>query len=112
MKTLLKEDGVILLALSNRLGLKYFAGFREEHTNQFFSGVGGYVDNDDVKTFSRTELIKLIEASEFTNYKFFYPFPNHEFPDVINTDKYINKIPYSRQTDYSPERSIFSMKEN
>ena len=37
LKGFLKPDGVILLALSNRLGLKYFAGYKEEHTNKFFA---------------------------------------------------------------------------
>ncbi len=104
LKTFLKEDGVILIALSNRLGLKYFAGFKEEHTNQFFAGIDGYV-NDNVETFTKPELINIIENSGFHNYKFFYPYPDHEFPHVISTDEFVNKIPYAEKPIYFKQRS-------
>ena len=107
LKRFLKDDGVILIALSNRLGLKYFAGFKEEHTNQFFNGINGYNDIDYVQTFSKTELENVINDAGFSNYKFFYPYPNHEFPQVINTDKLVNQIPYSGVSRYSNERILF-----
>ena len=92
LKGFLKEDGVIFLALSNRLGLKYFAGFKEEHTNQLFSGVNGYNNIDSVQTFSKSEITNIIDEAGFSNYKFYYPYPNHEFPQIIHTDKLINII--------------------
>lgn len=107
LRRFLKKDGVILIALSNRLGLKYFAGFKEEHTNQFFSGIDGYNNIDYVETFSKTELVNLIKSSGFSNYKFFYPYPDHIFPLVISTDKFVNKMPYERKTDYFDERCDF-----
>lgn len=107
LRNFLKEDGVILLALSNRLGLKYFAGFKEEHTNQYFTGIDGYVDVDFVETFSKTELESIIQSSGFNNYKFFYPYPNHEFPVIIHTDKFVNKMPYERRPDYFFNRYDF-----
>ena len=107
LKTFLKEDGVILIALSNRLGLKYFAGFKEEHTNQFFAGIDGYFNENNVETFNKFELIRIIENSGFDNYKFFYPYPDHEFPQIINTDKFINKIPYTKRPIYFKQRSYF-----
>ncbi|MBQ2962275.1 class I SAM-dependent methyltransferase [Methanobrevibacter sp.] len=106
LKKFLKDDGVILLALSNRLGLKYFAGYKEEHTNQYFNGINGYSDIDFVQTFAKTEICNIIDASGFSNYKFFYPYPNHEFPQVINTDRFINEIPYTGVNDYSSERTL------
>ena len=109
LKTFLKEDGVILIALSNRLGLKYFSGFREEHTNQFFMGIDGYLDVNHIRTFTKTELINIIQNANFDNYKFFYPYPDHEFPQIINTDKFVNKIPYNKKPIYFDERSyLFS----
>ena len=105
LKTFLKEDGVILIALSNRLGLKYFAGFKEEHTNQFFAGIDGYVNENNVETFTKPELINIIEKSGFHNYKFFYPYPDHEFPKVISTDEFVNKIPYTEKPIYFKQRS-------
>ena len=107
LKGFLKDDGAILIALSNRLGLKYFAGYKEEHTEQYFNGIKGYDDIDYVQTFTKTEIEDIISSAGFRNCKFFYPFPNHEFPEVINTDKFINKIPYTGPTNYSNDRILF-----
>ena len=107
LKGFLKEDGIILLALSNRLGLKYFAGFKEEHTDQLFSGINEYPNADNVQTFSKTELEKIINAAGFSNYKFFYPYPSHEIPETINTDKLINEIPFTGVSEFSRERFLF-----
>ena len=104
LKGFLKDDGVILMALSNRLGLKYFAGYREEHTNRLFKGINGYSDVDYVQTFSKSEITDIINASAFSNLKFFYPTPNHEFPQVLNTDKLINDIPFIGVDLYSDDR--------
>ena len=105
LKGFLKRDGVILLALSNRLGLKYFAGFKEEHTNQFFAGIDGFGNESNAETFTREELTNIILSAGFENYKFFYPYPDHEFPNVIHTDKFINEKPYFRTSNYFDEKS-------
>ena len=104
LRNFLKEDGVILIGISNRLGLNYFAGFKEEHSNQLFAGINGYHDVNYVETFSRAEFEELITTAGFSNYKFFYPYPNHEFPLIINTDKFVNKIPFERRLDYYDNR--------
>ena len=104
LKKFLKDDGVILLALSNRLGLKYFAGSKEEHTNQFFYCLNGFEDSDTVQTFSKTELSDIINAAGFSDYKFFYPYPNHEIPQVINTDQLVNKIPFMGAIEFSDDK--------
>lgn len=107
VKSFLKEDGVILLAISNRLGLKYFAGFKEEHVDKFFAGIDDFPSDDYVKTFSKTELENVIRSVGFTNYKFFYPYPDHRFPDVISTDEFINKLPYARSPVYYDVKANF-----
>lgn len=107
LKGFLKEDGMILLAISNRLGLKYFAGYKEEHTNHLFSGINGYENEDSVQTFSKNELESIISNAEFSNYKFFYPYPDHEFPELVNTDKLINEIPFTGAIEFSRERYLF-----
>ena len=108
LKKFLKEDGVILIALSNRLGLKYFSGFKEEHSNHYFYGINGFDDSSIAQTFSKTELENIIKAAEFSNYKFFYPYPSHEFTQVVHTDKLINKIPFMGEIEFSDDRlSLF-----
>ena len=106
LKRFLKKDGVILLSISNRFGLKYFAGFKEEHVNEFFSGIDDF-PKKKVQTFTKGEIEDIIKSAGFTNYKFFYPYPDHIFPVVINTDKYINKIIYERKATIVKERANF-----
>ena len=47
LKKHLKKDGRIVIAIENRLGLKYFAGCKEDHTCEFFDGIDteGFVFN-------------------------------------------------------------------
>ena len=106
LKGFLKDDGVILIAISNRIGLKYFAGFKEEHTNRLFSGINGYENDDSVQTFSKNELENIITNAGFSNYKFFYPYPDHEFPELVHTDKLINKLPFTGAIEFSRERYL------
>lgn len=107
LKGFLKEDGVILMAISNRLGMKYFAGFKEEHTNQLFNGINGFKNNEYVQTFTKSEITSIIEDAEFSNYRFYYPYPNHDFAKIINTDNLINEIPYLEAKEFVEERIHF-----
>ena len=48
----LSEKGRIIIAIENRLGLKYWAGCREDHTGGYFDGLEGYPLQGGVRTFS------------------------------------------------------------
>ncbi|MDD7738993.1 MAG: class I SAM-dependent methyltransferase [Fusicatenibacter sp.] len=88
---LLKPGGKILIAIENRLGMKYFAGCKEDHVGREFAGIEGYPGIDFVETFSKPELEKLLMENGFPNYKFFYPYPDYKFPSVIYSDEYLPK---------------------
>ena len=51
---LLKPGGKILIAIENRLGLKYFAGCREDHVGREFAGIEGYPGIDFVEIIQQT----------------------------------------------------------
>ena len=53
---LLKEDGILLLAADNRLGLQYFCGVRESHGGKPFEGIAHYPNGNRGYSFSREEL--------------------------------------------------------
>ena len=55
----LKPNGKILMAIENKLGLKYFAGCKEDHVGRMFEGIEGYKNTSGVETFSKRELEKL-----------------------------------------------------
>ena len=88
---LLKPGGKILIAIENRLGLKYFAGCREDHVGREFVGIEGYPGIDFVETFSKPELEQMLQENGFSKFKFYYPYPDYKFPAVIYSDEYLPK---------------------
>lgn len=97
MKRYLKPDGAILIAIENRLGLKYFCGAPEDHTGRLFDGINNYPDYNGVKTFSKSELTDLLKECGFINNRFYYPYPDYKLPNEIFTDYSTNnnKRPYN-----------------
>lgn len=87
----LKPDGKIIIAIENRLGLKYWAGCTEDHVGKYFEGLEGYPETKGVKTFSRKELKDIIHAAGSFKESFFYPYPDYKFPMTIYSDKYLPK---------------------
>ena len=59
----LKPGGKIIIAIENRLGLKYWAGCTEDHTGTYFEGLEGYTKTKGVKTFSKEELLDIIRRA-------------------------------------------------
>lgn len=84
-----RPGGKLLIAIENQFGLKYWAGCREDHVGTYFEGLEGYQNTSGVRTFSRPELIRIIESCGYTDYKFYYPYPDYKFPRVIYSDEYL-----------------------
>ncbi len=82
----LKPGGRVVIAIENRLGMKYWAGAREDHTGHYFEGLENYPDPVGVHTFSRPELEELFRDTGFTNWTFSYPYPDYKLPSVIYSD--------------------------
>lgn len=93
----LKEDGILLIAIENRLGLKYFAGAPEDHTNAYMDGLKGYPGNASVRTFSKSEWVELMRTCGLENYKFYYPYPDYKFPCEVFTDETLVSQKYGRK---------------
>ena len=84
-KSFLKPGGKLLIAIENRIGLKYFTGSAEDHTGNYFLGPNGYPDNRTVRTFSKSEWVNLLKRCGL-QCKFYYPYPDYKFPTEIFTD--------------------------
>jgi len=82
---LLKPGGVLFVAVENRLGLKYFAGARDDHTGRQFDGIEGYPAGG-AETFSRDELSRLLCGGGFAEQTFYYPHPDYKLPSEIFSD--------------------------
>jgi SAM-dependent methyltransferase len=91
LKELLKPDGKIILAVENRYGLRYFCGAPEPHTGIPFSGINRYPYENNGYSFSKQEIIDIIEMAGFTYHKFYFPLPDYKLPQVIYSQDYIPK---------------------
>jgi SAM-dependent methyltransferase len=91
--SLLKPGGKIYIAIENRLGMKYLAGNPEDHWGKAYFGIEGYnTDKKGAKTFSKSELEQLLKDTGYTDFYFYYPFPDYKLPKYVYSDKYLPKI--------------------
>ncbi|MBD5454917.1 MAG: class I SAM-dependent methyltransferase [Lachnospiraceae bacterium] len=82
-----KNNGRVVIAIENKLGLKYFAGCKEDHVGEYFSGLEGYPEGGSARTFSRPGLERILDSCGVTQYSFYYPYPDYKFPTVIYSDR-------------------------
>lgn len=85
----LKEDGRLIIAIENKFGMKYWAGCKEDHLQEYFVGIEGYVGSGRAKTFSNIELKRMLQKVNLKNYKFYYPYPDYKLPLSIFSDEYL-----------------------
>ncbi len=86
MKSFLNSEGVCLIAIENKLGLKYLAGASEDHTGVMFDSTNNYPNSSGTQTFSKKELGKILENAGFHNQYFYYPHPDYKLPHVVFSD--------------------------
>lgn len=85
----LSEHGRLVIAIENKYGMKYFAGWKEDHFNKYFEGIEGYTTTRGVKTFSRNKLISYAENEGFSDIECYYPHPDYKLPLAIYSDEYL-----------------------
>lgn len=76
-----------MIAIENRLGMKYFSGAHEDHTGRLFDGIINYEGIDTVRTFSHQELKKLLQTAGLQEQKWYYPYPDYKMPSDIFSEK-------------------------
>jgi SAM-dependent methyltransferase len=83
----LKEEGALILAIENKLGLKYFAGCREDHVGIPYFGINDLYTAETPVTFGREEITRHLDRSGFGHLEFFYPFPDYKLPNLILSEQ-------------------------
>lgn len=79
----LRPGGILLLAIENQLGFKYFAGATEDHLGDHYAGVEGRYPPRNVVTFGQKALRKHVSRAGFDEIEFQFPFPDYKIPTVI-----------------------------
>lgn len=118
IRSLLKPEGKLLIAIENKYGLKYWCGAKEDHTGIPFDGMNQYsLGSKMAMTFSKEELARLVKDSGYLHSYFYYPMPDYKLPSVVYSEQYLpknknmeNLQPYytDNQTLVANEMDIYS----
>jgi SAM-dependent methyltransferase len=92
IEALLRPGGSLLLAIENKLGVKYLAGAGEDHTGRVYDSVEGYPAGTIARTFSRSELTVLLESVGLTP-SFYCAFPDYKIPRTVLSDAVFESVP-------------------
>jgi SAM-dependent methyltransferase len=82
-KSLLMPGGKLIIAIENKLGLKYFAGFPEDHTGKPMFGIEEHYSEGGVVTFGRRELGMRVDKAGLPAQQWWFPFPDYKLPSLM-----------------------------
>jgi len=91
-RSVLKNDGILLLGVENRLGLRYFCGDREPFSNRVFDGIENYsrsgnrrygLERCGGRLYSREETEGFLQAAGFGKANVYSVLPALEAPQMI-----------------------------
>lgn len=111
LKEYLNSNGKILITIENKTGLKYWCGAKEEHTGKMFEALNNYPTTNSVRTFSKHELENLVKSINM-HANFYYMFPDHKFPKLVLTDKFLEKDIFVDYCPYYHEKMNIILNEN
>jgi GT2 family glycosyltransferase/glycosyltransferase involved in cell wall biosynthesis/SAM-dependent methyltransferase/septal ring factor EnvC (AmiA/AmiB activator) len=80
---LLADDGVLVIAIENQIGLKYFAGAPEDHANRPMHGVADLYAADETRTYGHAELQSYLHAAGFEAVEVGIPVPDYKLPQSV-----------------------------
>ncbi len=105
----LRAGGKLILAIENKMGLKYWAGAAEDHTGKAYDGISDYAGISRVRTFTRGELVSMLDRNGYHSHAFYYPMPDYKLPFCIYSDCYLPKEGELRAMQYAYAGSNYEM---
>ncbi len=91
LTSVVKDGGFVYIAIDNKYGLRYWAGDFEPNTKKVFCGLEGYNEYNGVRAFSKKEIEEALAEVNYSNIKWYYPYPDRVFPLSIYSDEYMPK---------------------
>ena len=88
-KSLLKENGKLLIATDNKFALKSYVGDFDKCTGITFDSITGYKSSKKTYKLGKKSIKDILSKAGLSNYKFFYPLPDYKLPSSIFTDEYL-----------------------
>lgn len=87
----LSKNGILIVAIENKLGAKYIAGFPEDHTDKIYFGIQNLYAKDTAITYGKSELKEKLNENGFKNIHFYYPFPDYKIPQVMISEEGVSE---------------------
>lgn len=94
--TLLSPSGKLLLAIDNRLGIRYFCGDRDHFTERNFDSIENYVkvgfqerEKMGGRAYARAEIVQILEAAGFSKHRFYSVLPELSRPQALYAGDYL-----------------------
>ncbi len=95
LKQCLNKDGILLLGMNNRFGIKYFSGDRDKYTNRCFDGIEGYRDfyrgkstNFQGRTYNKYEIQQMLNEAGFQKYQFYTVISDFTNATILCSENY------------------------
>lgn len=86
---MLTPDGIVVIAIENQFGLKYFSCAREDHLGTMFEGLEGYHRRPQaVRTFGKVELETRLRR-HFPSIEFYFPYPDYKLPECVLSSTFV-----------------------
>jgi 2-polyprenyl-3-methyl-5-hydroxy-6-metoxy-1,4-benzoquinol methylase len=83
VRQLVADDGVVVLAIENQIGLKYLLGGPEDHLGRPWVGIEDYPGRPGVRTWTRCALGAMLAHAGFAAQRWLAPFPDYKLPSTV-----------------------------
>lgn len=88
LSALVAPGGSLVVAIENKLGLRYFSSSTEDHTGVMYDGLEGYPRKvKGPKTFGLTELRGML-SSQFSEVEALLPLPDYKLPSAVIRERF------------------------
>jgi len=88
-QTYLKPDGKIVIAIENKYGLKYWAGCRDEYSQDFFASIKLSSEEKKIKDLSLNGIRAILKTLGLGEVICYYPYPDYRYTRSIYSDDYL-----------------------
>lgn len=92
IKSHLKPDGILFIAIENPLGVRYISGAVEDHYGELYEGVEYYPQYNGIRTFSLQRITSLLESTGYKIQDIYLPFPDYKLPKIVLNLEYLTNL--------------------